>query len=92
MATIAAALAREVPWRVARYADAYQPDVFGEQLQRRGQSTALVVSGTIPAAAGRRRLRALNVVALVTALDAIAGEGRASTPSATRRADALSRR
>lgn len=73
-ATMAVALEREVPGRVTRYDDTYDPDAFGELMQGRGTSTVLVESGELPGDARRERLRALNVVALLAALDAIAGE------------------
>jgi predicted deacylase len=73
-ATMAAVLEREIPGRVARYDDTFEPDAFGELLQGRGTSTVTVESGELPGDAGRQRLRALNLVALLTALDAIAGE------------------
>jgi Zinc carboxypeptidase len=71
-AEVAAVLAREIPGRVAKYNDAHEPRAFGDLMQRWGTSTVLIESGSLPDDPEKQRLRALNVVAIVTALDAIA--------------------
>ncbi len=71
-ATIARALALELPGRITRYDDAFNPRAFGDLMQQWGTSTVLVESGVLPNDPQKQRLRALNVVALLSALDAIA--------------------
>ena len=58
--------------RVARYSEAYEPRAFGEYMQAAGTSTVLLETGTLPGDPEKQRLRALNVLALAAALDAIA--------------------
>jgi hypothetical protein len=80
-ADLAGVLGAEVPGRVARYDDVYTPAAFGEWMQARGTSTVLVEAGTLPGDPRGRRLRAVHVVALVAALDAVAdGRWRAADP------------
>jgi hypothetical protein len=82
-AELAAVLERELPGRVARYDDTFTPSAFGELMQRTGTSTVLLESGLLPGDAQRQRLRAVNVVALVAALDVIAtGRFRTADPRA----------
>lgn len=50
------------------------PDAFGELMQPRGTSTLLLGCGELAGDVSRDRLRAVHVVALLAALDAIAGE------------------
>ncbi len=71
-AAIAAALAGEVPGRVARYGDAFNPRAFGDLMQQWGTSTVLIETGVLENDPEKQRLRALNVAALITALDVIA--------------------
>jgi hypothetical protein len=71
-ATIARALADEVPGRIARYDDTFNPRAFGDLMQQWGTSTVLIESGALPNDPEKQRLRATNVAALLTALDAIA--------------------
>ena len=71
-ATIAAALAPEIPNRIARYDDTFNARAFGDLLQRAGMSTVLIESGVDPRDPEKQYLRALNVAALLTAFDAIA--------------------
>jgi hypothetical protein len=44
-AELAATLEREIPGRVARYDETFDPRAFGEYMQRRGTSTVLIESG-----------------------------------------------
>ncbi len=81
-AGMAAVLDREIPGRVARYDDSFNPRAFGDLMQTWGTSTVLVESGAMPGDPEKQRLRALNVVALVSALDAIATGRYASTSPA----------
>ena len=72
-ATIAAALQTELPGRIARYGDAFNPRAFGDLMQQWGTSTVLIETGVLDDDHEKQRLRAINVAALLTALDAIAG-------------------
>jgi hypothetical protein len=71
-ATITRALADEIPGRIARYDDTFNPRAFGDLMQQWGTSTVLIESGALPNDRDKQRLRAINVAALLTALDAIA--------------------
>lgn len=71
-AGIATLLGHEIGRRVARYDDEYSPRAFGDGFQRSGTSTVLIESGALPGDPGKQRLRALNVAAILGALDAIA--------------------
>ncbi|HEX5580196.1 MAG TPA: M14 family zinc carboxypeptidase [Gemmatimonadaceae bacterium] len=71
-AEIAGVLAQEIPGRVARYDDTFEPRAFGDLMQQWGTSTVLIESGAMPDDPEKQRLRAINVAAIVSALDAIA--------------------
>ena len=71
-ATIATILQAEIPGRVAKYDDAFNPRAFGDLMQQWGTSTVLIESGALPNDPQKQRLRALNVAAILGALDAIA--------------------
>ena len=73
-AGIAAVLAHDIPGRIARYDDAFNPRAFGDLMQQWGTSTVLIESGALPDDPQKQRLRALNVMAIVTALEMIASE------------------
>ena len=82
---VAAALARmfshEIPGRVAKYDDAFNPRAFGDLMQQWGTSTVLIESGALPDDPQKQRLRALNVAAILGVLDAIAtGSYEAAAP------------
>lgn len=70
-AGIAQLLSHDIPGRVARYDDTFGPRAFGDEFQRRGTSTVLIESGALPGDPQKQRLRALNVAAILAALDAI---------------------
>jgi hypothetical protein len=73
---------REIPGRVAKYEDDFNPRAFGDLMQRWGTSTVLIESGALPDDPDKQRLRAINVVAILSALDAIAtGRYRAADPA-----------
>ena len=73
---------REIPGRVAKYEDDFNPRAFGDLMQRWGTSTVLIESGALPADPEKQQLRAVNVVAVLSALDAIAsGRYRAADPA-----------
>jgi hypothetical protein len=80
---IARTLGSEIPGRIARYDDTFNPRAFGDLMQQWGTSTVLIESGALPEDPEKQRLRALNVAALLAALDAIAtGSYRAADPNA----------
>lgn len=72
-AVIGEVLQRRIPRRVAKYDDTFEPRAFGDLMQQWGTSTVLIESGALPDDPEKQRLRALNVVAILSALDAIAG-------------------
>ncbi|MEP6833022.1 MAG: M14 metallopeptidase family protein [Gemmatimonas sp.] len=76
-------LEREIPGRVAKYDDAFNPRAFGDLIQQWGTSTVLIESGALPNDPEKQKLRAVNMVAILTALEAIATGGyRAANPDA----------
>ena len=80
---IARTLGNEIAGRIARYDDTFNPRAFGDLMQQWGTSTVLIESGALPDDPEKQRLRALNVAALLAALDAIATGGyRAADPNA----------
>ena len=80
-AALATMFAQEIPGRVAKYDDAFNPRAFGDLMQQWGTSTVLIESGALPDDPQKQRLRALNVAAILGALDAIAtGSYESATP------------
>ncbi|HMS02360.1 MAG TPA: M14 family zinc carboxypeptidase [Gemmatimonadaceae bacterium] len=71
-ATLARAFATEVPARVAKYDDGFNPRAFGDLMQQWGTSTVLIESGALPGDPEKQRLRAVHVAALLVAFDALA--------------------
>jgi len=71
-AVIATALGPDIGARMARYDDAFSPRAFGDNMQAWGTSTVLIESGIFPDDPQKQELRRLNVVALLSAFDAIA--------------------
>jgi len=65
-------LARDIPGRIAKYDDSFNPRAFGDAMQRAGTSTVLIESGALPDDPQKQRLRRLNVAAILGALDGIA--------------------
>ncbi|HEX5436950.1 MAG TPA: M14 family zinc carboxypeptidase [Gemmatimonadaceae bacterium] len=74
-ATIAQILGGSIPGRIAKYDESFNRRAFGDNMQKWGTSTVLVESGGLPNDPQKQRLRALNVAAILGALDAI-GTGR----------------
>ena len=74
-ATLAHVFANEIPGRVAKYDDEYNPRAFGDLMQQWGTSTVLIESGALPGDPQKQRLRTLNAAAILVALDAIATRG-----------------
>ena len=74
-------LEREIPGRVAKYDDTFNPRAFGDLIQQWGTSTVLIESGALPNDPEKQKLRSVNMVAILTALEAIATGGyRAAKP------------
>ncbi|MBI2407647.1 MAG: peptidase M14 [Gemmatimonadetes bacterium] len=71
-ARIRAVLEREIPGRIARYDDTFNPRAFGDLMQAWGTRTVLIESGALPEDADKQRLRRVNVIAILSALNAIA--------------------
>ena len=85
-ATLATAFAYEIPGRVAKYDDEYNPRAFGDLMQQWGTSTVLIESGALPRDPEKQRLRAFNFAGILLALDAIATRGyEAADPDAYER-------
>jgi hypothetical protein len=74
-ATLATAFGYEIPGRVAKYDDEFNPRAFGDLMQQWGASTVLIESGALPDDPQKQRLRLLNAAAILVALDAIATRG-----------------
>jgi len=82
-ATVATLLDHVIAGRVAKYDDTFNPRAFGDLMQQSGVSTVLIESGALPDDPGKQRLRALNVAAILGALDAIGtGSYRSADPAA----------
>ena len=82
-AGIASVLGAEIPERLAVYDDSFNPRAFGDLMQAWGTSTVLIESGALPDDPEKQRLRALNVMAIVSALEMIAtGRYRDMDPAA----------
>ena len=82
-ARIRTVLERDIPGRIAKYDDAFNPRAFGDLIQQWGTSTVLIESGALPNDPEKQRLRRTNVIAILTALEAIATGGyRAADPEA----------
>ena len=73
---IAAGLARDfdsqLPGRVSKYDDAFNPRAFGDLMGVWGTSTILIESGAMPNDPDKQGLRRLNTAAIIRTLDAIA--------------------
>ncbi len=73
-ALLAAGLEEELPGRTAKYDDTFNTRAFGDLIQQWGTSTVLVESGALPVDPQKQELRRVNVMLLLTALEAIATE------------------
>lgn len=69
---LARTLSHDIPGRIAKYDDSFNPRAFGDLIQQWGTSTVLIESGALPDDPQKQRLRRLNVAAILGALDAIA--------------------
>lgn len=79
---IRAALEPYIAGHIAKWDDTFNPRAFGDLTAASGVATILVESGGIEGDAGKQRLRKLNFLALVAALDAIATGAHADMPHA----------
>jgi hypothetical protein len=64
-------LEREIPGRLAKYNDTFNPRAFGDLMQAWGTSTVLIESGALPDDPEKQRLRAINVAAILSVLEAM---------------------
>ena len=78
-ATIVAILEPAIGGRIAKYNDTFNPRAFGDLMQAWGTSTVLIESGAIRGDSQKQKLRALNVLAILEALDAIGTESYRQT-------------
>jgi hypothetical protein len=67
-------LEHEIPGRIARYDDTFNPRAFGDLMQSWGTSLVLIESGALPDDPEKQQLRRVNVIAILSALDAIASD------------------
>lgn len=80
--TLATSFLTELPGRVAKYDDGFNPRAFGDLMQQWGTSTVLIESGALPLDPEKQRLRALHVAALLSVFDALAtGAYAGASPS-----------
>ena len=79
-AALAAAIGEAWPGRVAKYDDTFNPRAFGDLMQQWGTSTVLIESGALPNDPEKQVLRAVNVRAILMALQAIATRSYESAP------------
>lgn len=80
-ATIRQGIEALVGGHITRYDDTFNPRAFGDLMQQWGTSTVLIESGGWRNDPEKQYLRAVNFVALVRALDAIAADMLRSTPA-----------
>jgi hypothetical protein len=73
---VAAGLVRDfdsqIPGRVSKYDDAFNPRAFGDLMGQWGTSTILIESGALPGDPDKQGLRRLNAAAIIRTLDGIA--------------------
>ncbi len=80
---IASVLKNELPGRLAKYNDAHEPRAFGDLMQQWGTSTVLIESGAMPDDPEKQKLRAVNVIAILSALNAMSeGSWQSADPDA----------
>jgi len=77
---IRAVLEPHIPGHIAKWDDTFNPRAFGDLTAAAGVSTILIESGGIEGDLQKQRLRKLNFLALVGALDAIATGSHAGLP------------
>lgn len=72
IAAMNAALQKEIPGRVAKFSDEFEPRAFGDNIQRWGSSLVLVESGAYQGDVEKQYVRKLNFGAILTGLHSIA--------------------
>jgi hypothetical protein len=70
-ATLADMFESQIPGRVAKYDETFNPRAFGDNMQKWGASTVLIESGALPDDPEKQKLRMLNAAAILSVLDAI---------------------
>jgi hypothetical protein len=80
-ASLATLFAHDIPGRIAKYDDTFNPRAFGDLMQQWGTSTVLIESGALPGDPQKQKLRALNVAAILGVLDAIATRSYEAAPA-----------
>ena len=81
-ATIVSVLEPTIGGHIAKYDDTFNPRAFGDLMQAWGTSTVLIESGALRGDPQKQDLRALNVLTILEALDAIGTESyRQADPS-----------
>ncbi len=73
-ATILSILEPKIRGHIAKYDDTFDPRAFGDLMQASGTSTVLIESGALRDDPQKQNVRALNIIAIVEALDAIGTE------------------
>jgi len=81
-AVIRTVLEPYISGHIARWDDTFNPRAFGDLTAQAGVSTILIESGGIEGDVHKQRLRKLNFLALVAALDSIATGGHAGMSQA----------
>ncbi len=71
-ARVRSVLEREIPGRIARYDDTFNARAFGDLMQSWGTRVVLIESGALSGDPDKQHLRRVNVIAILSALDAIA--------------------
>lgn len=71
-ATVARMFETQIPGRIAKYDESFNPRAFGDNMQKWGASTILIESGALPGDPEKQKLRTLNAAAILGVLDAIA--------------------
>jgi len=69
--TLADMFQSQIPGRVAKYDETFNPRAFGDLMQKWGVSTVLIESGALPDDPEKQKLRMLNAAAILSVLDAI---------------------
>jgi hypothetical protein len=65
-------LQKQIPQKVARYNDAFEPRAFGDNFQKWGTRAILIESGGLAGDPEKQELRRLNFVAILRGLEGIA--------------------
>ena len=80
IALMSDAISNHIPNKIARYNDAFAAHCFGDNLAGLGISTILIESGEHPDDANRQIARKLNVVSMLTAMQALLDDSYRHVP------------